>query len=303
MGMAGGGSTDDYRLPAYSGPERSSDIESLMHAMTASRHVGPFDVTPRYSMHGAPDADVSFDRNIGRAHLHGQHVVRGNRSDYGVDMPLGRGHFSVGAGASHGFVPDSVRAGYSMRFAEGGMVPPYASGGGLSDLPVPDTMFDEPDTGGYGDGYANGGLVAFADGGDVDPLGWMHGTTVRGGQWGAPRGYGPHSGLDLAYPAGRPVGVVAPGVVISTGHDHQSGNYVIVKHPDGHTSSYTELASIAVERSFMPGQFIFQDKRYAYQRPDLFITDIRITTVGLIQISIMKYKSLFIIDNMVHCSQ
>ena len=47
--------------------------------------------------------------------------------------------------------------------AEGGMVPPYASGGGLSDLPVPDGMFDEPSNG----GYAGGGMVAFADAGSV----------------------------------------------------------------------------------------------------------------------------------------
>jgi hypothetical protein len=49
--------------------------------------------------------------------------------------------------------------------AEGGMVPPYASGGGLSDVPVPDGMFDEPSNGGFGDGYAGGGMVAFAAGG------------------------------------------------------------------------------------------------------------------------------------------
>jgi len=51
--------------------------------------------------------------------------------------------------------------------AEGGMVPPYAAGGGLSELPIPDTMFDEPRNGGFddGDGYAGGGMVAFADGG------------------------------------------------------------------------------------------------------------------------------------------
>jgi hypothetical protein len=37
------------------------------------------------------------------------------------------------------------------------------AGGGLTTLPIPDDMFDEPDEG----GYAGGGLVAFADGGDV----------------------------------------------------------------------------------------------------------------------------------------
>jgi hypothetical protein len=52
--------------------------------------------------------------------------------------------------------------------AEGGMVPPYASGGGLSDMPLPDGMFDEPSNGGFGDGYAGGGLVAFAAGDEVD---------------------------------------------------------------------------------------------------------------------------------------
>jgi len=36
--------------------------------------------------------------------------------------------------------------------------------GGLSDLPVPDAMFDEPDNG----GYAGGGMVAFGKGGGID---------------------------------------------------------------------------------------------------------------------------------------
>jgi len=48
-----------------------------------------------------------------------------------------------------------------MGMAEGGMVPPYAMGGGLSDVPIPSGMFDEPDNG----SYANGGIVAFAGGG------------------------------------------------------------------------------------------------------------------------------------------
>jgi hypothetical protein len=40
--------------------------------------------------------------------------------------------------------------------------------GGIAGLPIPDTMFDEPTNGGFDDGYAGGGMVAFADGGDVD---------------------------------------------------------------------------------------------------------------------------------------
>jgi hypothetical protein len=51
-----------------------------------------------------------------------------------------------------------------MEMAEGGMIPPYASGGGLSQVPIPAGMFDEPNNG----GYANGGIVAFAAGDMVD---------------------------------------------------------------------------------------------------------------------------------------
>lgn len=48
-----------------------------------------------------------------------------------------------------------------------GMAPPPQgmAAGGLAALPVPDAMFDEPTNGGYDDGYAGGGMVAFADGG------------------------------------------------------------------------------------------------------------------------------------------
>jgi hypothetical protein len=37
--------------------------------------------------------------------------------------------------------------------------------GGLASLPVPDAMFDEPTNGGFDDGYAGGGIVAFQQGG------------------------------------------------------------------------------------------------------------------------------------------
>lgn len=48
-------------------------------------------------------------------------------------------------------------------------VPVGMAMGGIVDLPVPDSMYDEPTNGGYDDGYAGGGLVAFAGGGDVEP--------------------------------------------------------------------------------------------------------------------------------------
>ena len=63
--------------------------------------------------------------------------------------------------------------------AEGGMVPPYMAGGGLSDVPLPDGMFDEPSNGGFGDGYAGGGMVAFADGGSTGGFGSFIEQTVR----------------------------------------------------------------------------------------------------------------------------
>jgi hypothetical protein len=58
---------------------------------------------------------------------------------------------------------------------EAGMAPPMPEGapvgmaeGGLAMLPVPETMFDEPTNGGFNDGYAGGGLVAFSRGGNID---------------------------------------------------------------------------------------------------------------------------------------
>lgn len=48
------------------------------------------------------------------------------------------------------------------------MAPQGMAMGGIASLPVPDAMFDEPMNGGFGDGYAGGGLVAFANGGDID---------------------------------------------------------------------------------------------------------------------------------------
>ena len=69
-----------------------------------------------------------------------------------------------------------------MGMAMGGMVPPYASGGGLSDMPLPDGMFDEPSNGGFGDGYAGGGLVAFARGGAMtDEEAWSRIKRLEGG--------------------------------------------------------------------------------------------------------------------------
>jgi hypothetical protein len=83
--------------------------------------------------------------------------------------------------------------------AEGGMVPPYMAGGGLSDVPLPDGMFDEPSNGGFGDGYAGGGMVAFAPGGDVDAARLRRALLMQesGGDYGATNAEG--SGAMGAY--------------------------------------------------------------------------------------------------------
>lgn len=59
-----------------------------------------------------------------------------------------------------------------------GMAPPMPEAppmgmadGGLAMLPVPDTMFDESTNGGFNDGYAGGGIVAFQTGGFVEEEG------------------------------------------------------------------------------------------------------------------------------------
>jgi hypothetical protein len=62
-----------------------------------------------------------------------------------------------------------------MAPPEMGMAPPMPqeapmgmAEGGLAMLSVPDAMFDEPTNGGFDDGYAGGGIVAFAKGGISD---------------------------------------------------------------------------------------------------------------------------------------
>jgi uncharacterized protein YcbK (DUF882 family) len=50
-----------------------------------------------------------------------------------------------------------------MGMAAGGFVPPYMKNSGLSELPIPDTMFDENRDG----SYAGGGIVAFAGAGEA----------------------------------------------------------------------------------------------------------------------------------------
>ncbi len=51
-----------------------------------------------------------------------------------------------------------------MPMPQGEAPPMSMADGGLASLPVPDTMFDESSNGGFDDGYAGGGILAFAGG-------------------------------------------------------------------------------------------------------------------------------------------
>ena len=75
-----------------------------------------------------------------------------------------------------------------IGMAAGGLYdPPYTQGGGLGDLPIPDTMFDENRDG----GYANGGIVAFAGGGtDLEAFRRAIIAQESGGRFGIPNAQG-----------------------------------------------------------------------------------------------------------------
>ena len=66
-----------------------------------------------------------------------------------------------------GLPPPPMQAPVPGMAAGGEFQPPYMSGGGLSELPLPDTMFDENRDG----GYAGGGIIAFNAGGDIPRYG------------------------------------------------------------------------------------------------------------------------------------
>ena len=54
----------------------------------------------------------------------------------------------------------------------------------------------------------------------------------------------PHLGVDYAAPAGTPVSTVGDGTVTFAGRKGPNGNLVIVRHPNGYTTSYGHLARI-----------------------------------------------------------
>lgn len=92
-------------------------------------------------------------------------------------------------------------------------------------------------------------IVPGAENSSADPLSWMKsGVTSGYGQ----RASGMHQGVDYGISKGTPVGVPAPGVVEVAKKDNINGNYVIVRHPNGQSTSYSHLSEINVK----PGQTV-----------------------------------------------
>ncbi|MGA1851296.1 M23 family metallopeptidase [Sphingobium sp. HT1-2] len=104
--------------------------------------------------------------------------------------------------------------------------------------------------------------IASVDGGDravnyADPLRGM-GRGISG-QYGEARGGGhTHNGVDFPAPAGTPIFATAAGKVIKSGHDSASGNFVIIDHGDGTTSSYSHMQAAS---PLKPGDMVTPDTK------------------------------------------
>lgn len=86
--------------------------------------------------------------------------------------------------------------------------------------------------------------IAAKAGSFTPALSYTKNTPTSG--YGAGRATGKHSGIDFAMPKQSPVGALQGGVVkIDT--DDINGNFVRIKHPDGHISSYAHLDGFAVK--------------------------------------------------------
>ena len=165
-----GGAMDKYRLPPHDSDAEETphrNFNDILQTILEGHKAGPVHLRPTYSPGSHPDVEAEINHKLGHANLHAQHSLRGNESDYGVDAPLLGGQLSLGAHASHGFVPNSARASYTRSFADGG----------LTDLPLPDDMFNSSLGDSDGQQYADGGMVGYAEGGPLGP--WFEKQAVE----------------------------------------------------------------------------------------------------------------------------
>jgi soluble lytic murein transglycosylase-like protein len=146
--------------------------------------------------------------------------------------------------------------------ADGGMAyaAPYTQGGGLSDVPIPDTMFDEPSNGGFSDGYAGGGLVAFASGGMSD----LYDDVQRVETGGDPNAVSPKGARGLMQLMPGTQG--NPGFGVAPARDNTSAENVRVgrQYLDAMYNRYGDRATALMAYNWGPGHV---DKWIAAGRP------------------------------------
>ena len=59
----------------------------------------------------------------------------------------------------------------------------------------------------------------------------------------------PHTGIDIAAPAGQTVISAAEGMVTKTGYDDANGHYIVVKHTEELTTVYAHLSKVCVSEN------------------------------------------------------
>ena len=83
-----------------------------------------------------------------------------------------------------------------------------------------------------------------------NPLSWMDVQPSSG--YGVKRATGTHPGIDYPVPNGTHIGSLGPGVVKTAKKDDINGNYVVVEHLNGQSTSYSHLSALNVK----PGQTV-----------------------------------------------
>lgn len=96
------------------------------------------------------------------------------------------------------------------------------------------------------------GIIGMASQDDSPPV--QYGDPLRGGGTGVSDGYGvargggkTHNGVDFTAPKGTPIYSIAPGRVVKVSSDPRSGNFVVIDHGNGMTSSYSHMDGHKVE--------------------------------------------------------